>query len=148
MLIYLDNCALNRLLDEPDNTRIIHEAAGVREIVRRIEAGEHKLVLSSVLLKEIDQTRDHTVREDLLAILPEHARFVSDTPLLYFAARLVMEAARLDWFDALHVASAAAGGAAVLFTTDDDILKAAKRNPNFAWTVRIANPADWNQVLR
>jgi hypothetical protein len=111
-LIAFDNSALQRLWDDPDQRRIIIEAAAVREILMRIEAHEHSFLLTWPLVKEVQMApkADFTLRA--LGVLPDHVRY---TPATVEVADKAYElhALGLPAFDALHVACAILGGADV-----------------------------------
>lgn len=62
MRIYLDTCCLSRLDDVSTQTRIQHEAKAVRTILNNCLSGQWIWIGSEVLLYEVGNTRDHSIR--------------------------------------------------------------------------------------
>lgn len=141
MNIYLDACALNRLLDDQSQPRIRSEADAVEAIFRLIETQEVRWIDGAVLEAEILRNPNILKRQDALALLS----FTDEKPPL--SSRIIGRAALFEMagygaFDALHLAMAEASGVDVLLTTDDRFLKQAERglgNPS----VRVLNPLNW-----
>lgn len=122
MRVYLDNCSLQRPLDNQNQTRIEQETEAIIEILAFCEAGSLTLVSSESLLFEINEIRDArrlAACVGILGIAKSHV--VTDTLVVKRAAQL--EAAGIKPFDALHIASAEAGEADFFGTCDDRLLK-------------------------
>jgi len=56
MKIYLDNCSLQRPLDNKTQIRIAMEAEAILGVLEMVENGELELVSSDVLIYEINKT--------------------------------------------------------------------------------------------
>lgn len=141
MKIYLDACALNRLLDDHSQLRIRREAEAVEGILRLIEDEEGQWIAGAVLEAEIMRNPDMQRREDALALL----HFATQHPTLsapVITRAIFLEKTGYGAFDALHLAMAEETGADVLLTTDDRFLRKAERglgNP----AVLVLNPLNW-----
>lgn len=126
MLIYLDNCCLQRPFDDRSQQRIRVEAEAVLAVIEMVERGDARILSSDALRFETERTPDRVRREFATAVLGKAERSVEATEeVLTRAAVLVRSGARP--LDALHLASAEAGGARYFCTTDDRLLKVAKR---------------------
>ena len=126
MRIYLDACALNRLLDDQQQPRIRREAEAVEEIFGLFQSKQARWIAGAVLEYEILRTPDRRKREDILALL----RFSHEQPRP--SSRAILRAATLEQigygaFDALHLAVAEDSTADVLLTTDDRFTRQANR---------------------
>jgi predicted nucleic acid-binding protein len=143
MKIYLDVCALHRLLDDQKQPRIRREAEAVEEIFRLIQAKSVQWIAGAVLEAEIARNPDPQKKEDARALL----RFADQqpkvsTPILTRA--IFLERTGYGAFDALHLAMAEGAGASVLLTTDDRFIRQVKRglgNP----AIPVMNPLNWLQ---
>jgi len=141
--IYLDACALNRLLDDQGQLRIRKEAEAVEEVFRLIQSKQAQWIDGAVIEAEILRNPDTQKREDALALV----RLAEERP--HLSVRAVSRADSLEppgygAFDALHLAIAEESGAHVLLTTDDRFLRQAGRglgNP----MVPVMNPLNWVQ---
>jgi len=141
--VYLDACALHRLLDDQRQPRIRKEAEAVEAIFRLLGTNQVCWVAGSVLEAEIIRNPDLQKREGALALL----QFANEQPLL--TTSVINRAASLEQagygsFDALHLAIAEEAGADVLLTTDDRFLRQAQRgqgNP----AIPVMNPLNWLQ---
>jgi predicted nucleic acid-binding protein len=143
MRIYLDACALNRLLDDQRQLRIRKEAEAVEEILGLVQSKQVDWIAGVVLETEIMRTPDRQRREDILALL----RFADEHPRL--SPQTILRAAALEQagygaFDGLHLAIAEDSGADVLLTTDDRFIRQGRRgvgNP----AIPVMNPVNWLQ---
>ncbi len=125
MKIYLDNCALQRPLDDKSQTRIRLEAEAILSILEHCKAGDIDLVSSETLELEIEQNPLDTRREYGESAL-ESAKFyvvVNDD-----VERRANEFVNLGIkpLDALHLSSAEEADADYFCTCDDRFLRRAK----------------------
>lgn len=125
MKIYLDNCSLQRPLDDQTQVRIVRETAAIIIILSFCEAGILTLVSSEVLQFEIGEIPDSERREmssEILKIARE--TIVVNAEIEKRAAEF--EKSGIKSFDALHLAGAEAGKIDFFCTCDDKLLKKAK----------------------
>ena len=124
-LVYLDNCALQRPLDDRTQFRVHTEADAVSAIIAAVEAGRLQLVTSVPLRAESGAATDTTRRdfaEEALALAEVDASLSDEVEE---QARRFEELG-MKPLDALHVASAMAVEANYFCTTDDRLLKKAR----------------------
>ncbi len=69
MRLYLDNCCLQRPLDDQTQPRIRVESEAVFAVLATIQAGQHSLLSSEALEFEIFRIPDETRRNEVLEIL-------------------------------------------------------------------------------
>jgi len=69
MRIYLDNCSLQRPLDDQTQPRIERETEAIIAILFACEIGDLTLVSSEILLAEINNAADLERRETTLGVL-------------------------------------------------------------------------------
>ncbi|WP_420457278.1 PIN domain-containing protein [Rubrivirga sp.] len=121
-LVYLDNCALQRPLDDRDQFRVRAEADAVTAVLAAVETGAVSLATSAALRAESSRVQ-HRSRRDfadrVLALASVDARRSADVEDL----TAVYRQAGLKPFDALHLASAVGTGADYFCTTDDRLLR-------------------------
>ena len=138
-LVYLDNCALQRPLDDRVQFRVRVEAEAIESIVREIERGAVSLLSSDVLVAESTAAPD-----------PARRDFAAETLALARDAIPLSDAVEtraghyrdvgIKAVDALHLASAVEGRVDFFCTTDDRFYsKARMANTN---DVRVVTPAD------
>jgi predicted nucleic acid-binding protein len=126
MLIYLDNCSLQRPLDSKSNPRIHLESEAVLAILDLLEAGLVRLVSSEILFFEIEKNSDATSRAYALAVMSlatVHVEVGQEVQAL--AGSFVQQGLRPA--DALQLASAVQGKADFFCTCDDKLLRRARR---------------------
>ena len=139
LLVYLDNCALQRPLDDRTTFRVRAEAEAIETIIRGVERGVVRLLSSDVLTAESSDAPDRTRRDFAGEILALAYSVVHLTPSVEAQARPYREAG-MKAFDALHLASAVAGGAEYFCTTDDRFFRKARAaNPQ---TLRVVTPSE------
>lgn len=125
MRIYLDNCSLQRPLDDQAQPRIEQETEAVIEILLLCETGNLTLISSEVLQTEIDAIFDLERRETSLEILRiAQENVLTDSKIKRRTQEFVEFG--IKPLDALHLASAEAGQADYFCTCDDKLLKKAK----------------------
>ena len=138
-LVYLDNCALQRPLDDRLQFRVRVEAEAVEAVLREVERRAVRLLTSDVLSAEGAAAPDPTRRDFALETLGLAVSAVPLTDAVVNRARTYRDAG-VQSVDALHLASAVEGGADFFCTTDDRFLKRA-RTANTAG-VRVVTPPD------
>ena len=139
--LYLDACALNRLLDDQRQPRIRREAEAVENIFGLISRRQIRWIGGDILRAEVRQNPSWQKREDALALLELADEHPALSPAIAVRAN-ALEQAGYGAFDALHLATAEASGADVLLTTDDRFLRQVRRglgNP----AVPVLNPINW-----
>ncbi len=138
-LIYFDNCALQRPLDDRIQFRVRVEAEAVESVIREIERGGVRLLNSDVLVAESTAAVDPTRRDFAAETLSLAEAAVSLTDPVTDRAQTYRDAG-IKAVDALHLASAVEGGADFFCTTDDRFLRRASA-ANTA-DVRVVTPSD------
>ena len=141
MIVYLDNCALNRPFDDLGQERIRLEAEAVALILSHLERREWTWLGSQALNIEIEKIPDPGKRSRLKRVAEYISQSVKIGPKELERAR-ELEKAGFVGFDAVHLACAESGKADVFLTTDDRLLKLAK-NPAKQLHVKVENPLDW-----
>lgn len=117
------------------------ESEAIALTVLRFQQGLWLWIGSDVLVWEVLRTPNDERRNILVSFLDTVAESVHLTSSVGSRARQLAECG-IQPRDALHIASAEAGSAEVMLTTDDHLLKKG-RSLREAFSVRIANPADW-----
>jgi predicted nucleic acid-binding protein len=141
MKVYLDACALNRLTDDPSDSRIKAEAEAVEQLLRRIDSGAIQWVGSTVLQLELSKNPNWDRRQESLDLLLFAVElYVPSTPAIVRAREL--ESLGFGSYDALHLACAEDIGADVFITTDDRLLRRARRGIGNL-SVRAMNPLEF-----
>lgn len=125
MKVYLDNCSLQRPLDDQMQLRVEQETGAIIEILRLCETGNLTLVSSDILQFEIDAISDLERRETALGILKVAQETVHTDSKIESRAQDFIKGG-IKPFDALHLASAEAGQSDYFCTCDDNFLKKAK----------------------
>jgi predicted nucleic acid-binding protein len=139
--VYFDACALNRLTDDHDQSRIYDEAKAVERFLGLIASGRAELVASTALRLELSRNRNLSKRSDSLKLLSyAGALFHPDGSTLARATHF--ERLGYGAFDALHLACAEQTRADILLTTDDRFCKLSLRRVGNA-TVEALNPLNW-----
>jgi len=105
MLVYLDNCSLQRPLDDKSQLRVHLESEAVLALLELCEAGEVRLVSSEALLFEISRTPDPLRRTYAQEVLAKASVQVQTNDAVEELARALHEQG-IRPLDALHLASA------------------------------------------
>lgn len=134
MKVYLDNCSLQRPLDDKSQVRVALEAEAVLSVLTLGQQSVIDLVHSDALLYEIERTPD--VQRRLFATEALQGAKIH----IHFTERVVAQAKEFERsgikpLDALHVASAEAAEATYFCTCDDRLIKRLKSIPTLAVTV-------------
>lgn len=136
MLVYLDNCTLNRPFDDQTQPRIWLETLALSLILQMTEAGEIDLLKSPIHFLENDESPFPVRRqwvEHCLRLARAEAKL--DEPMKARAHDL--QRAGLKPLDALHVACAETGGAGHFLTCDDRLVR------GYAGRIAVLNPLDF-----
>lgn len=139
--IYLDACCLNRPFDDQTQPRIYLEAQAVMTILSQCQSKTWKLINSSALIAELNQTPDLERLEHVKKLLSiAKIKVISSTFIENRAAQL--QKLGFSSYDATHIASAERSHADVFLTTDDRLFKKAQTNSQLI-NVKINNPVQW-----
>lgn len=139
--IYLDACCLNRPFDDQTQPRIYIEAQAVMTILSRCQSEAWKLINSSALIAELNQTPDLERLENVKKILSiAKIKVISSTFIENRSAQL--QKLGFSSYDATHIASAERSHADVFLTTDDRLFKKAQTNSQLI-NVKVNNPVQW-----
>jgi len=123
--VYLDACALNRLTDDPSQSRIRAEAEAVEEILRRIESASVRWIASTVLRFELSRNPDHKRRRETSGLLLFAKELYAPSAECVDRAR-TLEALGYGALDAVHLACAEEVYCDVFLTTDDRLIRRAQ----------------------
>ncbi|MBK1988984.1 PIN domain-containing protein [Sphaerospermopsis aphanizomenoides BCCUSP55] len=139
--IYLDACCLNRPFDDQTQSRIYLEAQAIITIINQCQSGTWKLINSSALISELNQTPDIDRLQNVKKLLSIAKIKVINSS---FIENRSAELQKLGFssYDATHIASAERSQADVFLTTDDRLLKKAQTNSPLI-NVKINNPVQW-----
>jgi len=137
--IYLDSCALSRLLDLPLNEEIKIEAETVNKILIEVSKGNLQLVSSDILWMEAEAIKDNNKRLLIEGILTRANIYVTVNLDREMRARRLMKKG-ISFFDALHTVCAEEG-ADVFLTVDKRLLKKLKKVSNLK--VKAMNPVEF-----
>jgi len=122
MRIYLDNCALQRPLDDKSNLRNRFESEAIMGLFELIEQKKLELVNSDVLLFELNNTPDPERIEFGKKVLSLCFETIPLTSLIIKKA-IEFEKAGIKPIDALHLSTANLNNIKYLCTCDDKFLK-------------------------
>lgn len=125
MRLYLDNCCLQRPLDDQTQPRIRVETEAVFAVLAAVQDGEHVLLGSEALDYEVARIPDESRRNEVLAVLA----LASEKLLLtdgVEALALRFEQDGLRAMDAIHLALASTSNADFFCTCDDRLFHKAK----------------------
>uniref|UniRef100_B8HMU0 PIN domain-containing protein n=1 Tax=Cyanothece sp. (strain PCC 7425 / ATCC 29141) TaxID=395961 RepID=B8HMU0_CYAP4 len=139
--IYLDACCLNRPFDDQTQPRITLETQSILTILNQCEVGRWKLITSTALNAELDQTPDLERLKNVKAILAIAKIKLVSSPMVEERLRELQQLG-FSGFDAAHIASAEQGCADILLSTDDRLVKKAQRHAQDL-RVTVENPVSW-----
>lgn len=139
MKIYLDNCCLNRPFDDLSNDAVRIEAEAIVTIIDRCENGGWELLISDVIMSEINMTPDIDRRAKVLLMCRPFSDIIKASPEIFSRAETLKKAG-IKTYDAFHIASAELGGANVFLTTDRRLINASARADI---KILVSNPAVW-----
>jgi predicted nucleic acid-binding protein len=139
--IYLDVCCLNRPFDDQTQPRIYLETQSVMTIINQCQSGNWKMINSSALIAELNQTPDIERLQNVKKLLLI-AKIKVITGLWIQERAAELQIMGFSSYDATHIASAERSQADILLTTDDRLIKKAQKNSQ-SITVNINNPMQW-----
>jgi predicted nucleic acid-binding protein len=145
VLIYFDNCALQRPSDQQGQRRIQIESEAVLALLEHCRSGLSELVSSEVLFYEVENNPDLIRKAQTLAFL-EMANIhqpLSDEVELRASEFVVLGLKRMD---ALNLASAEVAGAKFFCTCDDKLLRRSKLLT--LSTLEVLSPIDLLEELQ
>jgi len=125
MRVYLDNCCLQRHLDNQTYPRTRVETEALFAVLAAVNVGEIILLSSEALAYEISCIPDETRRMETFAVLSlasEHLQVTDDIETL----ALTLEEQGLQTMDAIHLALASSAKADYFCTCDDKLFRKAQ----------------------
>lgn len=125
MKIYLDNCALQRPLDNKSQIRVRLEAEAILAVIEQYQFGKIELVSSEVLELELSETPIKTRVDYGFSILESAPYYIEINEEIESRAGAFILLG-IKPLDALHLASAEAAHAKYFCTCDDRFLRRAK----------------------
>ena len=143
-LVYLDNCALQRPLDDRGQFRVRTESDAVTAILASVEAGDVDLATSAALRAEASRNPHRSRLDFAVRTLALAFNDIGTTPEVESLTK-TYRAAGIQPFDALHLASAVELGADYFCSTDDRLLKKARTADTR--TTRVVTPLELASAL-
>lgn len=125
MKVYLDNCALQRPLDDKSQMRIRLEAEAILSVLELCKVGELELISSEALELEIEKNPLATRRNYAESALANAQFHILLDERIEFRSHEFVKLG-IKPLDALHLASAEAAQADYFCTCDDRFLRRAK----------------------
>ena len=135
----MDNCAIQRPLDDKSNLRNRIEAEAVMGLFELFEEQKLELVNSEVLLFELNNTPDEERIHFGKKVLSLCQEIIPLTNVVREKA-IEYEGAGIQPIDALHLATAVVSKIEYLCTCDDKFLKNARKLKNIG--IKIILPTD------
>jgi len=120
MRIYLDNCCLQRPLDDQMHPRIRVETEAVFAVLAAVQAKELSLLSSEALQYEVSRIPDEARRTEVLSVLSLASEHLQVTDAVE-ALALTLEQQGLGAMDAVHLALASTAKADLFCTCDDQL---------------------------
>ncbi|HLT46788.1 MAG TPA: PIN domain-containing protein [Rubricoccaceae bacterium] len=143
-VVYRDNCALQRPLDDRDQFRVRVEADAITAVLTATEGGDVEILSSAALRAESSRLRNQSRRDFAEHVLALAARDVPVTEEVR-ALTLTYQGTGIKPFDALHLASAVVAAADFFCTTDDRLLRKAREVNTRA--TRVVTPLELAAAL-
>lgn len=125
MRLYLDNCCLQRPLDNQAHPRIRVETEAVFVVLAAVQAKEVQLLGSEALDFEVARIPDQTRRTEVQAVLSLASEYLQVTDATE-ALALSFERQGLRPMDAIHLALASTAKADFFCTCDDKLFSKAQ----------------------
>ena len=125
MRIYLDNCCLQRPLDDQMHPRIRVETEAVFAVLAAVQAKKLSLLSSEALKYEVSRIPDEARRTEVLSVLSlasEHLQVTDEVEAL----ALTWEQQGLGAMDAVHLALASTAKVDFFCTCDDQLFRKAR----------------------
>ena len=139
MLVYMDNCAIQRPLDDKSNLMNRIEAEAVMGLFELIEKKRFELVNSEVLMYELNNTPDPE-RIDFGKKVLSLCKTTYPLTEVIVAKAKEFEEKGIKAIDALHLATAVINNVKYLCTCDYKFLKKALKLENIA--TKVILPTD------
>ncbi|MBW4507917.1 MAG: PIN domain-containing protein [Scytonematopsis contorta HA4267-MV1] len=139
--IYLDACCLNRPFDDQTQSRIYLETQAIMAILSQCQSGTWKLINSSALVAELNQTPDLERLQNVKKILAI-AKIKVITSSFIQDRSVELQKLGFSSYDATHIASAGRSNSDIFLTTDDRLIKKAQKNYRLI-NVNINNFVQW-----
>lgn len=139
--IYLDACCLNRPFDDQTQPRIALETRAILTILNQCQMGTWKLITSTALDLELEQTPDLERLKNVKMILSIAKIKVISSQFIDQRSK-ELQGLGFTAFDATHIASAEIGKANVFLTTDDRLIKRVRKHAPLI-VVKTDNPISW-----
>jgi predicted nucleic acid-binding protein len=139
MKIYLDNCAIQRPLDDKSQLRIVLEAEVILGIFSLCEKNIIEIFSSDVLFFEISNTPNITRKEYALEFLKLSSNHIDLNSQIEIRANELNKIG-IKALDALHLASAEIANADLFCTCDDKFLKRIKKIKNIK--IKVVTPLE------
>ena len=134
MRIYLDNCCLQRPLDDQTHPRIRVETEAVFVVLASVQAGEQSLLGSEALEYEVSRILDEARRTETLSVLALATERLQVTDMVE-ALALTFEQQGVRAMDAIHLALASTAKADFFCTCDDKLFRKAQTLPGLSCKV-------------
>lgn len=134
MRIYLDNCCLQRPLDDQTQPRIRVETEAVFVILAAVQAGELLLLSSEALEYEVGRILDQARRSETLSVLALATERLLVTDEVG-ALAVTFEQHGLRGIDAIHLALASIAKADFFTTCDEKLFRQAQTIQNLSCKV-------------
>lgn len=125
MRLYLDNCCLQRPLDDQTHPRIRVETEAVFAILAAVQAGDQRLVSSEALEYEIGRIPDGSRRTEVFSVLLLATERLAVTDEVE-ATALIFEKNGIGAMDAIHLALASRANVDYFCTCDDALFRKAQ----------------------
>lgn len=125
MRLYLDNCCLQRPLDDQTHPRIRVETEAVFAILAAVQAGDQRLVSSEALEYEIGRIPDGSRRTEVFSVLLLATERLAVTDEVE-ATALIFEKNGIGAMDAIHLALASYANVDYFCTCDDALFRKAQ----------------------
>jgi predicted nucleic acid-binding protein len=139
MLVYLDNCCLNRQNDDQTQDIIRVETNVIAVILSKCFYGSWELVGSDVVEYEIMKTPNLDKRNRALDLYKIKKRNITLNDTIIKRANEIQKHGIMP-IDSLHFASAEYGNVDVLLSVDKDFLK---KSRNVVSSLKVENPVIW-----
>ena len=125
MRVYLDNCCLQRPLDNQTLPRIRVETEAVLAVLAAVQAKELSLLSSEALQYEVSRIVDETRRTEVLSVLSLASEYLQVTEAVEVLA-LTFEQQGIGPMDSVHLALASTAKADFFCTCDDNLFRKAQ----------------------
>lgn len=140
MIIYMDNCCFNRVLDDRTYPQIFLDCNSVILVLELIENGYAELYGSEILKFEISETLDNLKRKKLELIYSMCSFEIKITEEIIERAYEIQYKSNIKSKDSLHLACAENKKVDVFLTVDKKFANNAKR---LSSTVKVCSPTEW-----